>query len=106
MVKSFTTAARRTEPIKFELDDREILFRPPKMAMMVVGLFEDDGDGETKPAKATMDWFAEGLSDEDEDWIIGRLKDPADDFDFPDLTEVIKWLVSKASGRPTGQRRD
>lgn len=105
-MKAFTTPERNREPIKFELDEREVRFRPPKTAGIIVGMFEDDGDNEVRPAKAAMDWFADGLSDEDEDWIIGRLKDPEDSFDLPDLTEIIKWLVGKATARPTGSRRD
>lgn len=39
------------------------------------------------------------------DRIITRMKDPADDLDFTDVSEVVRWLIGQASGKPGGRRR-
>jgi len=108
-VKSFTTAKKRRDPLEFTLDEdtpkeRTLRFVPQKVSGMVMDLFDDD-DESKPPAKAAMDWLSDGLSEEDNDYLIARLKDPEDDFDFPDLGRIVKWLVGEVTGRPTGPRR-
>jgi hypothetical protein len=111
--KTFTTAAKRKQPIKFTLDpdtdrERELEFTPQKVTGLLGDVLPEDDDelvGESRPAKAAVDWLASGLSDDDENYLMGRLRDPDDDFDFPDLGRIIRWLVSEVTGRPTGKRR-
>ena len=117
----------RRKPIKFVVkgkdpDDedaaRELAWRPQKLSAMMFGAGLLDGDTDifsgdetaqasagSKATKAMLDWFANGLPDEDEDWLIGRLKDPDDWFDFSHLNEITKALIGLMSGRPTGSRK-
>lgn len=115
----------RRKPIKFtvkgkdpEDDDaaRQLAWRPQKLAAMMFGagildgddLFDGDENKQaqagSKATKAMLDWFAGGLSDEDEEWLIGRLKDPDDWFDFSHLNQITKSLIGVVSERPSGPR--
>lgn len=96
---SFTTAKRRVKPIVFELDGDEYSFKPPKTAGVALATL--DGD-DTTATKAVFDWLGAGLSDEQHDLLIGRLKDPKDDLDLDTLSEIVKALIEQVSGRPTG----
>lgn len=98
---SFTTPKRASSPITFDLDGREYVFTPPKSADMVMPVIAGDGKDQDL-IKATFDWLGHGLSEEDHQHLIGRLKDPADDLDVDTLSAVVKGLAQKvAADRPT-----
>lgn len=120
-----TDSELRRKPIKFTVQGkdpededaaRKLEWRPQKLSAMMFGaglldgadLFTGDETAQasagTKATKAMLDWFGNGLSDEDEDWLIGRLKDPDDWFDFTHVNEIVKSLIGVMSGRPTGSR--
>lgn len=120
---SKSEAARK--PIKFVVrgpdpddDDaaRTIRWRPQKISAMMFGSGILDGDdlfagseqaqaaAGSKATKALLDWFAGGLSDDDEEWIIGRLKDPGDWLDFHHINDIAKGLIGVMSGRPPSSR--
>lgn len=118
----FQVAKRRTQPITFRLggdtllevahddvparygnEDHEYVFTPPKSAVMLMPILEvdstsDEGLGLTK---ATFDWLGSGLSQEDRERVIARLKDPQDDLDIDTLTEVVQALSERVAARPT-----
>lgn len=96
MTKEFTTSAKRKKPIEFTLDGTEYQFTPPKQAGMVLDFLETGDE-----LGAMMDWVNEGLGEEQAAAIEARLKDPDDDFDFEELTNISRWLVEEATGRPT-----
>lgn len=91
----FTTAKRRATPIEFTLDGRVFVFTPPKLAGAMLAALESDDNGEV------LDWFASGLSEEDETFITNRLRDPDDDFDIDSLSVIVQSLVERVVGRPT-----
>lgn len=127
----FDVAKRRTKPITFRLggdsmlihsategfgqegdedyqaaepevrgpDDREYVFNPPKSAVMVLAIVDDESDNAA--LKGTFDWMGAGLSEEDNDRIIARLRDPKDDLDINTLTDIVQRLNEKIAGRPT-----
>lgn len=107
----FKIAKRSTEPIPFSLIPAEdgaepdkYVFTPPKQAMMILSMLDSVGDpGEEGlgATRAMFDWLSEGLSTEENDRLIGRLKDPADDLDIDSLGDIIKGILSVVSGRPT-----
>lgn len=106
--KQFTSGSRARKPVEFVLDDDEYVFTPPKVAGLVLDAFNGDDDDDTRQrsaAQAAFDWLYDGLPEDDADRIVARLRDPDDPLDLPDLVEVIKWLLSKVSGRPTTSRR-
>ena len=98
---SFKVAARRVDPITFDLggDDHEYSFVPPKQADMVIPMLGADSD--LVAAKAAFEWLDSGLSTEDQDRISARLKDPKDDLDIDTIEEVVTKLVEQVSARPT-----
>lgn len=97
---TFTTAKRRTEPIAFELDGREILYTPQKMAGSILPMLDEEAD-EASSLRAEIKWFEDGLEEDDAQWIEDRLRDPDDDFDMSDLSAIIKALFRQVNGRPT-----
>jgi hypothetical protein len=105
--KQFTTAKRRTKPIVFDLDGDTYHFTAPKTAGMVLTVIDNGEAGDANSpfaAKATLDWLSQGLPDEENARLIERLRDPKDDFDFPDLGPIIEYLVEQATGNPTPPR--
>lgn len=104
--KDFKVARRRGEPIPFTLegDDTIYQFTPPKQASMLFGVMdaEEAGEGgDMIQVKVTFDWLGEGLSEEHNDKLISRLRDPKDDLDMDALGDVITWLMEEGTGRPT-----
>lgn len=113
----FDVAKRRSEPITFTIgkSDHEYVFNPPKSAVMMLpiiepGAPEEDGKQTKKESheeaklaltKATFDWLGEGLSKEDHELLVSRLKDPKDDLDVPTLSNIVKGLSERIAARPT-----
>lgn len=109
----FTVAKRRKQTITFTLGvepgdkvtkeaEHVYSFTPPKSALMMMPIIAPDGgNSELGMTKATFDWLGSGLSEEDNERIKKRLRDPKDDLDVDTLSDVIKGLSEKVSGRPT-----
>lgn len=98
MSLEFTTAKRRHETFTFTLDGRAFDFTPPKLAGAVLDAL-DSGDNGTM-----LDWFAHGLSADDETFITNRLRDDADDLDVDGIARIVESLVERVVGRPTRSR--
>lgn len=99
---TFEVAKRRREPITFSIggDEHEYVFSPPKQAVMVLPFLSDES-GEGDILKSTFEWLDKGLSTEDQDRIIGRLKDEEDDLDIDTLGTIVQSLAEKVAARPT-----
>lgn len=72
-------------------------FRTPGWAPILLAGGSNDAGSATR---IYLDWMGAGLSDEDGQWILDRLLDPEDDFDLPDVTQVIFGLLEEITGRP------
>lgn len=102
---SFKVAARRREPITFDLggDDYVYTFKPPKQAgvfMPIINATDDDNAG-MSAARAAFAWLDKGLSEKDQAHMEARLRDEDDDLDFDTLGDVINGLMEAVAGRPT-----
>lgn len=102
----FEVAKKRRQPLTFTLEgeDYEYTFTPPKAAVMMLPIMEkQDNDAMTGIAltRATFDWLGAGLSEEDNERIINRLKDPKDDLDSDDLGNLVQKISEKVGSRPT-----
>lgn len=101
---AFDIAKRRKEKIPFTLgDDPHVFdFDPPKSAVMMLPIFDRSGEDQSLAmTRSTFDWLGDGLSEEDNELIQNRLKDPEDDLDIPTLGIVIQKLSETVGGRPT-----
>lgn len=100
-VLSFEVAKRRREPIEFRLggDDHLYSFEPVKQAEMVLPLIQSKGDLEA--VKTAFSWLDKGLSQNDQDHMVARLRDPEDDLDTDTIEDVVEKLIEAVSGRPT-----
>jgi len=101
-VLTFTTAAKRAEPILFILDGEEYKFVPQKLAPVALAQLESDTQSQMK---SMLDWLGNGLGEEQSGRILNRLKDPNDDLDLVQLTKIISGLVEVQAGRPSGSQR-
>lgn len=107
----FNVAKRRHEPITFTLGlapaDSTLhvyTFTPPKNAVMLMPIMDGDSTGNDRQmdlTRATFDWLGDGMSDEDNERLKSRLKDPKDDLDVDTLSEVVEKLSEKVAARPT-----
>jgi hypothetical protein len=107
-MKKFTTEKREEQIIEFEIDDEMYTFTTPKRASLAtsvlttVGLHRPLTDSES--LRDLLNWFSEGLGEEQNARLMARLEDPEDDFDLPDVTRIARWLITETSGRPTKRR--
>lgn len=87
------------------VDDHLYTFNPPKNAVMLMPILEVDASGSGNTGvdmtKATFDWLGQGLSTEDRERVIARLRDSGDDLDVDGLSDVVQGLSAKVAGRPT-----
>lgn len=125
----FEVAPRRREPITFKLggdtavvraaegpsedfpegrdaergrDDHTYTFDPPKNAVMLMPLMDGStGSVGLGLTKATFDWLGKGLSTEDNDHLLNRLRDEDDNLDISTVEKVIEALSERVAGRPT-----
>lgn len=96
-MREFTTKTKpRKPPIEFKIDGRQMEFTVPGWAPLLLADTTQVG-GMTR---TYLDWLGAGLSDEDGKWILDRLLDPEDEFDIPEVSEVIFGLLEEVTGRP------
>lgn len=109
MPKVFETKKKEAKIVEFELDGREMVFTTPKRAGLIASVVNNVGldarNLDTDSTRDLLNWLGEGLSEEDGDWILGRLTDPDDDFDLEDINELAKYILGQSSNRPTRRRR-
>lgn len=98
-MREFTTKEKPpSEPVTFSVDGREMEFRNPGWAPVILG----SGAGTVADqARRYLDWLGAGLPDEDGEWLLGRLLDPNDNFEIPDVTDLFVGLIEEITGRPT-----
>ncbi|MCA1806659.1 MAG: hypothetical protein LC687_02175 [Actinobacteria bacterium] len=108
-MKAFETKAKEAKIVEFDLDGREMVFTTPKRAGLIASVVNNVGldsrNLDTDSTRDLLNWLGEGLSEEDAEYILDRLKDPDDDFDLADINEIAKYLLSQGSNRPTRRRR-
>jgi len=100
MSLEYTTAKNRKNPIPFMIDGREFVFTPKKLAGPVLRMLDGDNN-----VGGVLDWFAEGLTPEDEDFLSKRLADEEDELDIDTILEIVEGLIEQMVGRPTKSRR-
>lgn len=105
MGKAFTTAAKQRDEIPFTIDDDEFHFDPPKLAKAMLPILDGSSGGDEQQqmaaTKAMWDWLRAGLPEAEYKRLTARMDDDDDHFDIEDLVEVVRYLVSEVSGRPS-----
>lgn len=107
-MKSFKTKTREKQVIEFELDGETFKFTPPKRAELIMSVVSSVGlDGRSTEADSVRDllnWIGDGLSEEQRDRLLARLRDDEDDFDLDQVNEIARYLLGQSSNRPTRRR--
>ena len=109
VVFDFDVTPKDRKPVQFRLtgDPHVYRFIPPKDAVMMMPVFESATDSKQNGGlglgltKSTFDWLGQGLSEQDHDHLLARLRNPEDDLDIEDLSTVVERLTERAGGRPT-----
>jgi hypothetical protein len=101
-MREFTTH-RSERRIEFSLDGRVMTFTPPSFAPFLFDMPDETASAEGGKAalRVMLDWLGAGLSDEDGDWIVARLRDAADPLDIDTVSEIIEGLMEDVTDRPT-----
>lgn len=106
--KSFTTEKKEQKTVEFDLDGRLIKFTFPKRAGLIMSVVNsvglDSRNLDTDSTRDLLNWLGSGMSEEDAEHILGRLKDEDDDFDLSDVNDIAKWLLGQGSNRPSRRR--
>lgn len=101
-----TTTPRVTKPVTFTIQGGEdpvtganhkYTFLAPKVAPIILDMYDSPED----MVKILFDWLGEGMSEEDNNILLGRLRDPDDDFEIYQLRQLLDGIIAKVSGRPT-----
>lgn len=98
MSLEFKTAKKRRDPIPFTIDGDSYTFTPPQTGRIAVAMMSGD---ENEMIKETFDWLSNGLPEEQTKRLMDRLRDPDDEFDMEDLTQLVQGLQQEVTGRPT-----
>lgn len=111
---AFSVKKRKVKPIYFSIGGRRgdgtedpylYEFFPPKNVVAAMGLVEKNVKyTEIDAMNGSFDWLNAGLSDEDAERIVERLKDDEDDLDVSDLTDIITALQERVAQRPSTSR--
>lgn len=115
-IKSFVTRSKESsaeegddtpKQVTFDLDGREITATRPKAASFVF-LANVGGSGHNwGDQMIEMGRFVEAcLPKADREHVAARLRDPDDDFDFDDVTDIFRYLMGQFTGRPTESQSD
>lgn len=99
MAMKIKVATKDRKPVEFDFEDEKYtyVFTPPKVAGVVLSVVEGGMD----EAKAAFDWLSDGLSEEQNDHLIARLKDREDSLDIEDIGTLVEALMEEIGDRPT-----
>lgn len=88
--------------ITVELVGTEYKVRPPKSAVAIFlsQALKDSGDDAEKMIDGLAKWCHVLFGKETGAEVIARLKNPADNLDIPDLTDLISAVMEEAGENP------
>lgn len=86
------------------IDGRVIEFTPPAahkgFAALILAPRDKTSQG-IAAIRADFDWFAAGISDDDDAWLQDRLQDPASPLDVVTVLKAIREVFNEITGSPT-----
>lgn len=104
-MKSYQSKHRDRKVIAFELDGRTFQFTAPKESATLIAMLgavgSSDGQVQAQAARQMLNWFDDGLTEDDMNHIRARLEDNDDDLELADLVEITNDLLAEAMDRPT-----
>ena len=111
-MREFVTAAKAADeeqpvPIEFQVDGHPMRAYPPtegQIAVVMASLTDYTSDADKMAA--IINFFVGVLDDDSHVTLVRRLMDRNDPFGFVELNEIMEWLMSEWSARPTKQPSD
>jgi len=100
---TITIPGKSRKSIDVELVGTEYKVRPPKTAIAVFlsHSLQDAGDDTDALFEGLAKWCHVLFGKETGAEVVKRLKNPSDDLDIPDLTDLITAVMEEAGGNPT-----
>lgn len=91
------------KPLTVELVGTNYSMTPPKAALAIEMAADIDATKKKKPNEVMdtlYEWLAMCMSAEDLEAIKLRLKDPNDDLDIPQVTELLSAVMERITNNP------
>jgi hypothetical protein len=106
MARTYVTREKQAQapPFEIEVDGRKMTFTPPLTGALLMAALDGsnpDPARQLKSIQSSLNWLGEGLSDEDGEWILNRIRDPADPFDIDDAQRLVTMVIEEMTNRPT-----
>lgn len=100
---TITIPGKTRKSITVELVGTEYRVRPPKasIAIFLSQALKDSGDDAERLIEGLSKWCRVLFGKETGAEVIQRLKNPADDLDISDLTDLITAVMEDAGENPT-----
>ena len=100
---TITIPGKTRKSITVELVGETYKVRPPKSAVAIFlsQALKDAGDDAEKLIDGLSKWCHVLFGKETGAEVVKRLKNPADDLDIPDLTDLITAVMEDAGENPT-----
>lgn len=100
---TITIPGKTRKSITVELVGTEYMVRPPKasIAIFLSQALKDSGDDAERLIEGLSKWCRVLFGKETGAEVIQRLKNPADDLDISDLTDLITAVMEDAGENPT-----
>lgn len=100
---TITIPGKTRKSITVDLVGTEYRVRPPKasVAIFLSQTLKDSGDDAEKMIEGLAKWCRVLFGKETGTEVVKRLKDPSDDLDITDLTDLITAVMEESGENPT-----
>lgn len=100
--KSFKTKKKSTEPVTFDLEDKEFTAVPSKPGALILDFIADaDSNDGGRAAGALVSFIVDSLIEEDKARFNELIRDPKISVEIETLAEICEYLVGEYASRPT-----
>lgn len=98
------SAFANAKPLPFDIDGEEFIAYPPTGSQLALAMAAQATHSSTQDRVRGLIDFLDGILDEKgQDRFRERLLDRDDPFDLSTVEQIVSWLASEWSGRPTAQ---
>lgn len=110
-MKQFITAATEADATDEEIDKIEFevdgvmctAFRPGDGQLAIFMAATSKNSTTEESVAGIINFFSSVLDDDSNTYIVSRLMNRKDKFGLPQVDEIMRWLISEWSARPTRQ---
>lgn len=93
----------RIREVPFTVDGRDMVFTDPGTEQQLQ-LDILDAQNDFDRMQMTFDWFGEGLTEEDNEYLQSRLRDPEDSFNLGMLDSLLSGITERLAGNARSRK--